>query len=58
MLGMLMAQPRSAISVRIAERTTLGQILTALARRTTAQLRSCSGDESPIYTLRCYAHTE
>jgi hypothetical protein len=38
-LGGLMAQPKSAVSVRITERTTLGQILMALARRTTAQLR-------------------
>jgi hypothetical protein len=38
-LGGLMAQPRSAVSVRITEQTTLGQILMALARRTTAQLR-------------------
>ncbi|MFN3420341.1 MAG: hypothetical protein ACK40X_01270, partial [Armatimonadota bacterium] len=47
--GVLMAQPRTALSFRIAEKTTLGQILSALTRQTTAQLRM---DE----TTRTFVH--
>lgn len=37
-LSALVAQPRTAFSVRITERTTLGEVLSALAKRTTARL--------------------
>ncbi len=37
--GILIAQPRALLSFRITEKTTLGQILSALTRQTTAQLR-------------------
>ena len=38
-LSFLVAQPKATFSARITEKTTLGEILAALARRTTAQLR-------------------
>ncbi len=38
-LSLLVAQPQATFSVRITEKTTLGEILSALARRTTAQLK-------------------
>jgi hypothetical protein len=38
-LSLLVAQPQVTFSVRITEKTTLGEILSALARRTTAQLK-------------------
>ncbi len=48
-LSVLAAQPKVVLSFRITEKTTLGQILSALTRQTTAQLRM---DE----TTRVFVH--
>ncbi|MCS7185753.1 MAG: hypothetical protein RMK89_02230 [Armatimonadota bacterium] len=48
-LGVLAAQPKATLSFRITEKTTLGQVLSELARQTTAQLRM---DE----TTRSFVH--
>ncbi|MCS7265641.1 MAG: hypothetical protein NZ805_12500 [Armatimonadetes bacterium] len=49
-LSVLEAQPKVALSFRITEKTSLGQVLSALARQTTAQLRM--DDETRTFVHR------